>query len=41
MQGLKKNILIEMPFEAFNKVLAVNLAGVWLCSQAAARHMVQ
>jgi len=41
MQGLKKNILIEMPFEAFNKVLAVNLAGVWLCSKAAARHMVQ
>jgi len=37
----EKHPFIEMPFDAFNKVLAVNLAGVWLCSQAAARHMVQ
>jgi len=37
----EKHPFIEMPFDVFNKVLAVNLAGVWLCSQAAAKHMVQ
>lgn len=37
----EKHPFIEMPFDVFNKVLAVNLAGVWLCSQAAAKLMVR
>jgi glucose 1-dehydrogenase len=37
----EKHPFIEMPFDVFNKVLAVNLVGVWLCSQAAAKQMVQ
>ena len=36
----EKHPFIEMPFDVFNKVLAVNLVGVWLCSQAAAKRMV-
>lgn len=36
----ERHPFIEMPFDVFNKVLAVNLGGVWLCSQAAAKHMV-
>ena len=31
---------LEMPLEVWNHVLAVNLTGVWLCTQAAARQMV-
>ncbi len=30
-----------MPFDLWNKVISVNLTGVWLCSQAAAKHMVK
>ncbi|MGH7736921.1 MAG: SDR family oxidoreductase [Candidatus Tyrphobacter sp.] len=36
----EKHPFLEMPFEIFNKVLSVNLAGTWLCSQAAAKQMV-
>ncbi len=37
----EKHPFVDMPFEVFNKVLAVNLVGVWLCSQAAAKYMVR
>ena len=37
----EKHPFIEMPFDTFTRVLAVNLAGVWLCSQAAAKQMVR
>ena len=32
---------LEMPLEVWNNVIAVNLTGVWLCTQTAARHMVE
>ena len=32
---------LEMPVEVWNSVIAVNLTGVWLCTQAAARRMVE
>jgi 3-oxoacyl-[acyl-carrier protein] reductase len=32
--------LLEMPLEEWNRMLAVNLTGTMLCSQAAAAHMV-
>jgi glucose 1-dehydrogenase len=32
---------LEMPLEVWNNVIAVNLTGVWLCTQIAARHMVE
>jgi glucose 1-dehydrogenase len=32
---------LEMPLEVYEKIIAVNLTGVWLCSQAAARRMVE
>jgi NAD(P)-dependent dehydrogenase (short-subunit alcohol dehydrogenase family) len=31
---------LDMPVESFDKIIAVNLRGVFLCSQAAARRMV-
>jgi glucose 1-dehydrogenase len=34
-----KHPFLEMPFEVWQKVVAVNLTGVWLCSQIAAREM--
>lgn len=35
----EKHPFLEMPFDVFQKVLAVNLTGAWLCAQAAARDM--
>jgi glucose 1-dehydrogenase len=32
---------LEMPLEVYERVIAVNLTGVWLCSQIAARRMVE
>ena len=31
---------LETPLEVWNRVIAINLTGPWLCSQAAARQMV-
>jgi glucose 1-dehydrogenase len=36
----EKHPFLEMPLEIYEKVIAVNLTGMWLCSQAAARAMV-
>jgi glucose 1-dehydrogenase len=36
----EKHPFLETPFELFRKVLDINLAGVWLCTQAAAKRMV-
>lgn len=36
----EKHPFLETPVDVWNKVLAVNLTAVWLCSQAAARAMV-
>ena len=36
----EKHPFLEMPFEVFQKVVAVNLTGAWLCAQAAAKDMV-
>ena len=30
-----------MPFEVYSKIVDINLTGVWLCSQRAARQMVK
>lgn len=37
----EKHPFLEMPFDVFQRVLAVNLSGAWLCSQAAAKRMVR
>lgn len=37
----EKHPFLEMPFEVFRKVIEINLTGVWLCSQAAAKQMVK
>lgn len=37
----EKHPFLEMPFEVFQKVIAVNLQGVWLGAQSAARQMVK
>ncbi len=37
----EKYPFLEMPFDAYRKVIDVNLTGNWLCSQAAARQMVK
>lgn len=37
----ERHPFLETPFEVFSKVIAVNLTGAWLCSQAAARQMVR
>lgn len=36
-----KEPFLETSLEDWNKVIAVNLTGVWLCSQAAAKQMVK
>ncbi|MGH7728750.1 MAG: SDR family oxidoreductase [Vulcanimicrobiaceae bacterium] len=36
----QKHPFLEMPLAVWNKVIAVNLTGPWLCSQAAAKQMV-
>lgn len=35
----EKHPFLETPFDVWQKVVAVNLTGVWLCSQIAAREM--
>jgi glucose 1-dehydrogenase len=37
----QKHPFLETPFDVFRKVIDINLAGVWLCSQSAARQMVE
>ena len=37
----EKHPFLEMPREVWDKVIAVNLTGPWLCSQAAAQRMVK
>ncbi len=37
----EKHPFLDTPFEVFQKVIAVDLAGVWLCMQAAAKQMVR
>lgn len=36
----EKHPFLETPFDVFQRVLAVNLNGSWLCAQAAAKDMV-
>jgi len=36
----REHPFLEMPLEVWNWIIAVNLTGPWLCSQAAARRMV-
>jgi glucose 1-dehydrogenase len=36
----REHPFLEMPLDVWNWVIAVNLTGPWLCSQAAARQMV-
>lgn len=37
----KKFPIVDYPFEEWNRILAVNLTGPFLCSQAAAKQMIQ
>ncbi|HEY8314645.1 MAG TPA: SDR family oxidoreductase [Candidatus Baltobacteraceae bacterium] len=37
----EKHPFLEMPFEVWEKVIAVDLTGPWLCSQFAAKQMVK
>ena len=37
----EKHPFLEMPFSTWQKILAVNLTGPWLCAQAAAQQMVK
>jgi glucose 1-dehydrogenase len=37
----KKMPFLDTPFEVYSKVIDVNLTGVWLCSQRAARQMAK
>lgn len=37
----KKFAFVDYPFDEWNRILAVNLTGPFLCSQAAARQMIQ
>ncbi len=37
----EKHPFLEMPFQTYEKVLKVDLTGVWLCSQSAAKEMVK
>lgn len=37
----EKHAFLDMPLEVWERVIAVDLTGPWLCSQAAARHMVE
>ena len=40
--GIEKEMpFLETPLELWNKVIAVNLTGPWLCTQAAAKQMAQ
>ena len=37
----ERHPFLETPFDVWEKVIAVNLTGAWLCSQAAAKEMVR
>jgi glucose 1-dehydrogenase len=37
----EKHPFLETPFDLFRKVIDINLGGVWLCTQAAAKQMVK
>ena len=37
----QKQPFLETPLDVWNKVLAINLTGAWICSQAVARQMVK
>lgn len=37
----QKHPFLEMPYDLFRKIIDIDLAGVWLCSQIAAREMVR
>jgi glucose 1-dehydrogenase len=37
----QKHPFLEMPLDVWNKVIAVNLTGVWLCAQTTAKQMVK
>ena len=37
----QKHPFLEAPFELYEKTIAINLTGVWLCSQRAAKQMVK
>jgi glucose 1-dehydrogenase len=37
----QKHPFLEVPFELYEKTIAINLTGVWLCSQRAAKQMVK
>jgi len=37
----RRQAFLETPLDEWNNVIAVNLTGVWICSQAAARQMVK
>ncbi len=37
----QKHPFLETPIEVYDKVMAVNLRGTWLCTQIAARRMVE
>jgi glucose 1-dehydrogenase len=37
----QKHPFLEVPFEIYEKTIAINLTGVWLCSQRAAKQMVK
>jgi glucose 1-dehydrogenase len=36
-----KHPFVDFPIDLWNKIIAVNLTGPWLCAQAAARHMIK
>jgi glucose 1-dehydrogenase len=37
----QKHPFLDVPFELYEKTIAINLTGVWLCSQRAAKQMVK
>ncbi len=37
----EKRAFVDMPLEVMERIVAVNLVGTWLCSQAAARRMIR
>jgi glucose 1-dehydrogenase len=37
----QKHPFLQTPFEVYTKIIGVNLTGVWLCSQNAAKQMVK
>ena len=39
--GIKSTPIIDTPLDYWNKVLSINLTGVWLCCKAVAPYMIQ